>query len=107
MELLILLGLVACLVLFVLFAKVLFAILFLPFKILFFVLGGLLQLIFLPFQLLGGLLAMFLLLPLLGLGFALTLAVGIPLLLFVTGMLVVLGLFVGGAWLLGGLVFGR
>lgn len=107
MELLIFLALLAGLVLFVLFAKICFAILVWPFKFLFFLIGAFFTLLFLPFQLLGGLLLLLLILPLLGLGLAIALTIGIPVLLFFGGMLLLVALFVGGALLVGGLLFGH
>lgn len=104
-ELFVLACVVAALALFAGLAKLLFSILLLPFKAVFWVLGALFQLVLLPFQILGGLLLALLFVPLVLIGLPVLLGVGLPLL--------VIGLLFGGVLLagaalcaLGGLIFG-
>jgi len=105
-ELALLLGLLGGLLLLaVFFFKVTMAIVFWPLKAVFWILGGLLTLVLLPFQFLGGLLFALLFLPLLVLGIVVTIGVGAPLLAilaFAVAIFVVGGLLA----ILGGLLFG-
>ncbi|MBZ0267907.1 hypothetical protein K8I85_07115 [bacterium] len=95
-ELALFLGLLGGLLLLAFFFKVVLAIVFWPLKALFWVLGGLLTLVLLPFQFLGGLLFAVLFLPLLALGLVVMVGVGAPL-------LAILGIALA-VWVVGGLV---
>ena len=99
-------GLVIGLVLVVVFFKIVLAILAWPFQLLFWLLGGILQLILLPFQLLGIALLMVVLVAGLLIGVPFLLAVGVPLLVL-AGLLLPILLVVGGLVLLGRLFASR
>jgi hypothetical protein len=109
LELLFLLGLVAVLVGLGLILKavfgLVFAFLFLPFKILGWVLGGVFRLLLLPFQIVGGLILGLIFLPLLLVGVPVLLGIGVPLL--VAGVLFFgFWLVIGAVCLAGSLMFG-
>lgn len=104
-ELALLIGLLAGLLLLGLFFKVVFAILLWPLKAVFWVLGGLFHLILLPFQFLGGLLFAVLFLPLVLLGGLLLLGVGAPL-LAILGIALAFWVVGGLLAIVGGLLFG-
>jgi len=96
LELALLAGLLGGLLLMALFFKVVFAILLWPFKLVFWILAGVFQLVLLPFQFLGGILFVILFLPLLLLGGVVLLGVGVPL-------LAILGLGLA-VWIIGGIL---
>jgi hypothetical protein len=85
--------------------KVAFAILFFPIAAFFWLVGGALKILFLPFQLLGGLILALVLLPLLLIGLPLLIGVGVPLAL---AAIALVGLWIVGSvfCLVGGLLFG-
>jgi hypothetical protein len=104
-ELALLFGLLGALLLMALFFKIVFAILFWPIKAVFWILGGILQLILLPFQLVGGILFAILFLPLLLLGTVFLFGIGVPL-LAVLGLGLAVWIVGGILALLGGLLLG-
>ena len=106
LELFAIFGLVAVLVLVLLFFKVLFALLLWPFRVAFWLIGALIALVLLPFQLVGGALLLVLLVPAVLVGLPLLLVVGVPLLI-VGGALLGVGLLVGGIAAVGGLILGH
>lgn len=96
------LGLLAALFLLAGFVlKVVFTVLLWPFKTLFWLLGGLFSLIVLPFQLLGGLLMLLVLVPLAIAAVPLVLGIGIPLILVGVVLLPVLLVVALGCWIVG------
>ena len=99
-------GLVIGLVLLVIFFRIVFAILAWPFQALFWLLGGIVHLILLPFQLLGIALLMVVIVPVVLIGVPILVAVGIPLLLL-AGLLLPVLLILGGLALFGRLFAGR
>jgi hypothetical protein len=105
LELLILAGVLLALAVFAGIARFLIAVLLLPFKIVFFLIGAAFHLVLLPFQILGGLILALIFLPLLVIGLPLLLGLGVPLLLLAGGLGI---LFLAGAvcCALGGLFFG-
>ena len=104
LGLLALFGLFAGLVVLVVFFKIIFAIVVWPFRLLFWILGGLFSLLLLPFQLLGVAMLGLLLLPMLILGLPLLLVVGIPVIV-IAAIALPLILVGGGLLLVGKLLF--
>ncbi len=105
LELLIVAGGLLALVAFAGIARFLFAVLLLPFKLLFFALGAIVQLVLLPFQILGGAILLLVFLPLLLIGLPVLLGLGLPLLVLAGG-LGVLFLIGAGLCALGSVLFG-
>jgi hypothetical protein len=96
-ELLVLTALVVgLLIVGALFFRLILKILFFPFTVLFWVLGGIFQLLLLPFKILGGLVVLLVFLPLALVGLPLLLGLGIPLLIGLIGLV--------GFWLIGSLI---
>ena len=104
-ELALFLGVLGGLVLLALFFKVVFAIVLWPLKALFWVLGGILALILLPFQFLGGILFALVILPLMLVGMVLLLGVGVPI-LAILGVALAIWIVGGMLAILGGLLLG-
>ena len=104
-ELALLIGLLGALILTVVFFKIVFAILLWPLKLLFFLAAGVLQLILLPFQFVGGILLAVLFLPLLLLGTVFFVGIGVPLLV-ILGIGLAVWIIGGLLALLGGVLFG-
>lgn len=97
-------GLVAGLAVLAVFFRIIFAIVTWPFRLLFWILGGLFSLLLLPFQLLGAALFVILLLPALLIGLPILLVVGVPVLV-IGAIALPLILVAGGLLLVKSLLF--
>lgn len=105
LELALFVALLGVLLLMALFFKVVFAVLVWPLKAVFWILAGIVQLVFLPFQIVGGILFAILTLPLLLLGAVFLVGVGVPL-LAILGLVLAVGIIGGILAILGGLLGG-